>query len=131
MQGPTYRIHQTYRSEDQHILSNNQIEGRTNITYLTIFIMIHPVYPIYQSDRSKDQNSISNNRDFLHYINTMYKTYDNYNIMSANICVTNLRVIWLDSHNFLIRSLGPLLSMTSPVRVLPTSTYTSNMVPNV
>ena len=43
--------------------------------------------------------------------------------------VTNLGVIWLDPHNFLVRSHGQLLSMTSLVRVLPVSAYTSNMVP--
>ena len=48
-----------------------------------------------------------------------------------HICVTNLGVIWLDPHNFLIRSHGQLLSMTSLVWVLPASTYTSNMVPNI
>ena len=45
--------------------------------------------------------------------------------------VTNLGVIWLDPHNFLVRSHGQLLSMTSLVRVLPASAYTSNMVPNI
>ena len=48
-----------------------------------------------------------------------------------NACVTNLGVIWLDPHNFLVRSHGQLLSMTSLVRVLPASAYTSNMVPNI
>ena len=47
----------------------------------------------------------------------------------SSTCVTNLGVIWLDPHNFLVRSHGQLLSMTSLVRVLPVSAYTSNMVP--
>ena len=44
-------------------------------------------------------------------------------------CVTNLGVIWLDSHNFLLWSHGRLLSMKSLVRVLPAAAYTFNMVP--
>ena len=43
--------------------------------------------------------------------------------------VTNLGVIWLDSHNFLLWSHGRLLSMTSLVRVLPAAAYTFNTVP--
>ena len=46
-----------------------------------------------------------------------------------NKCVTNLGVIWLDSHNFLLWSHGRLLSMTSLVRVLPAAAYTFNTVP--
>ena len=45
------------------------------------------------------------------------------------IIVTNLGVIWLDSHNFLLWSHGRLLSMKSLVRVLPAAAYTFNMVP--
>ena len=45
------------------------------------------------------------------------------------IYVTNLGVIWLDSHNFLLWSHGRLLSMKSLVRVLPAAAYTFNMVP--
>ena len=45
--------------------------------------------------------------------------------------VTNLGVIWLDPHNFLLWSHGRLLSMKSLVRVLPAAAYTSNMVPNI
>ena len=45
------------------------------------------------------------------------------------ILVTNLGVIWLDSHNFLLWSHGRLLSMKSLVRVLPAAAYTFNMVP--
>ena len=44
-------------------------------------------------------------------------------------CVTNLGVIWLDSHNFLLWSHGRLLSMKSLVRVLPATAYTFKMVP--
>ena len=43
--------------------------------------------------------------------------------------VTNLGVIWLDPHNFLLWSHGRLLSMKSLVRVLPAAAYTFNMVP--
>ena len=46
--------------------------------------------------------------------------------------VTNLGVIWLDSHNFLLWSPwshGRLLSMKSLVRVLPAAAYTFTMVP--
>ena len=43
--------------------------------------------------------------------------------------VTNLGVIWLDSHNFLLWPHGRLLSMKSLVRVLPAAAYTFNMVP--
>ena len=45
------------------------------------------------------------------------------------VCVTNLGVIWLDPHNFLLWSHGRLLSMKSLVRVLPAAAYTFNMVP--
>ena len=44
-------------------------------------------------------------------------------------CVTNLGLIWLDPHNFLLWSHGRLLSMKSLVRVLPAAAYTFNMVP--
>ena len=57
-----------------------------------------------------------------------------FNYMTYNgecACVANLGVIWLDPHNFRVRSHGQLLSMTSLVRVLPASAYTSNMVPNI
>ena len=43
--------------------------------------------------------------------------------------VTNLGVIWLDTHNFLLWSHGRLLSMKSLVRVLPAAAYTFNTVP--
>ena len=49
----------------------------------------------------------------------------------SNAIVTNLGVLWLDPHNFLIWSHGRLLSMKSLVRVLPAAAYTSNMVPNI
>ena len=51
------------------------------------------------------------------------------NLCPRCICVTNLGVIWLDSHNFLLWSHGRLLSMKSLVRVLPAAAYTFNMVP--
>ena len=48
---------------------------------------------------------------------------------TASISVTNLGVIWLNPHNFLLWSHGRLLSMKSLVRVLPAAAYTFNMVP--
>ena len=65
------------------------------------------------------------------YQSQLVQTFTNCTGDLGIICVTNLGVIWLDPHNFLVRSHGQLLSMTSLVRVLPASAYTSNMVPNI
>ena len=64
----------------------------------------------------------------LHRSTYICLCYTHY-IVCIYTCVTNLGVIWLDPHNFLLWSHGRLLSMKSLVRVLPAAAYTFNMVP--
>ena len=106
-----------------------KIPERCKCNYPYIYTNIPLIYKIFKKSM---KNLYGRKYQFIWkvpiYMESLYHSPED---CLHGVCVTNLGVIWLDPHNFLLWSHGRLLSMKSLVRVLPAAAYTSNMVPNI